>query len=125
MATPFSLLANFNLPGTPGLPDQAIPVNVTGQYTKKAEFEYDFTGAATITVNMGNIIAPGARLVIVMQEAVASAASILVKHNASATAIEVSPGGFIIWSNPTPAAGLTAMTFDHTAVGRVKIWVLG
>lgn len=125
MPTPFSLVANLNLPGTPGLPDQAIPASLSSQYSKKAEFEYDFTGSGTQTINLGNIVAPGAKLLLLVHEIVTGAAPVIVKHNASSTGIEISPGGFLIWSNPAPATGLTALTFDYTAVGRVKVWILG
>lgn len=125
MSTPFSFVANFNLPGTPGLPDQPIPVNFLGQYDKKAEFELTFTGSGTQTVNLGSIVSPGAKLLILLQDAMTNAQVVLVKPNASLTALEVAPGGGVVWFNPTPVAGLTSLAFDFTAPGKVRVWVLG
>lgn len=125
MPTPFSFSGSFNLPGTAGLPDQPIPVNCSGSYNKKAEFEFDLSGSGSQTVNLGNIISPGAKLLVVQQLAVSGALPILVKPNSSVTPLEVAPGGFIVWSNPSPATGLTALSFDYTASTKVLVWVLG
>lgn len=125
MATPFSFTSNFNLPGTPGLPDQPIPVNFLGQYDKKAEFEFVLSGSGTQTVNLGNIASPGAKLLVFLQDSIINAAPVLVKPNSTTTPLEVAPGGGIIWFNPTPAVGLTSLAFDYTAPGKVRAWLLG
>lgn len=125
MATPFNFTSTLNLPGTPGLPLDPIPILASLEYSKKAEFELEFTGSGTVTIPFGSIGATGAKLIVVMQESTTGAAAISLRRNASATGgSEISPGGFVIECNPTPAAGTSALEFTHTASGRVRVWLL-
>lgn len=122
---PFGITTQLSLPPASGLPVDQIPLNFAGQYLAKSNEEYNLTGSGTITVPMGSVGGGGALAVIIVQDVVSGAAPILVKYNGASQPKEISPGGFDVYCNPTPTAGITAMTFDYTAVGRVRVWIFG
>jgi len=125
MATPFSFSGTLNLPATPGLPLDPIPLLASLEYSKKAEFELEFTGSGTVPVPFGSIASPGAKFIVVMQESTTGAAAVTLRRNASATGgSEITPGGFVVECNPTPSAGITSLELVHTASGRVRVWLL-
>lgn len=125
MATPFTFVGALNLPGDPSLPQQPIPFNGSSQYDSRADFEFNFTGAGTQAVPFGTVGGAGAKGLFVVVESTLNAGAVLFTFNSGTEMREVSPGGFFVHFSPTPAAGITAMSFQYTASGKVKVWVLG
>jgi hypothetical protein len=123
MSTPWSILATLNFPGAPSLPATGIPANVTGSFDQNAIAEFDLTGVGTKVV--GNLPAAGAKALLIALEAGVGVAPVLITLNGSLTPIEISSGGFIIIANPSPSAGVTAISIAHTAACTVRVWALG
>lgn len=126
MATPFTLQATLNLPGTPGLPIDPIAFQMAAQYESKAEFEYNLpAGTGTKTVDFGTMPVGGAKSYLVYYEPKVGAPPVAVTINGGNQPQELTPGGFIAFASPTPAAGITAMTLAYTGAGKVHVWLLG
>ncbi len=114
------------MPEGANLPAEPLPFALASQYTSRVEYELDLPVAAgTITLDFGTLPAAGAKAIMVLYDAQASAAPVEFSFNASATPLELSQGGFIILASPTPVAGVTSMSVDHTTTGHLRIWILG
>lgn len=126
MATPFSITAALNLPGDVGLPADALPVSFSSSFSSKADAVLNITEAGTTSVSFGTVGSPGAKAFFVKMDPSSSAAPVLVKVNESESGgLEVSPGGFILYGNPSPVDGVTSLDIVATTPGVVRIWVLG
>lgn len=126
MSTPFSVSASLLLPGDAGLPPDAIPVNFSSSFSSEADFVFNLTGSGTKAVNLGTTETPGLKGLLIKIDSSATAAPILVKINSSATGgIEISPGGFILYGNPAPVAGVLSLDIVYTTPCVVRIWALG
>lgn len=126
MGTPFSLQATLSLPGTPGLPVDAIVFSMAAQYDSKAEFEYNLpSGSGTKVVDFGTMPALGAKAIVVHYEPLAAGPVIALTINGGTQPLELTPGGMFVFASPTPAVGITAMTLAFTAAGRLRVWLLG
>lgn len=123
--TPFTFDSTLNFPPIDGRPAIPWPFNIASQYKSREIHDLYFAGAGTQVIPMGTIAAPGAVFVLVEHVAVAGAATILVKYNGAETGKELAPGGFDIYFNPAPSAGITSISFDYTALGRVRSWIFG
>lgn len=125
MGTPFSFNGALNLTPDTALPQDPIPFNGAAAFDSKADYEFTFTGAGTQVVPFATVAPAGAKLVAVRVESTVGAAPVLFKFNGGTELTEVSPGGFYVKFSPVPAAGTTAMSFEYTASGKVKVWLLG
>ena len=127
MGTAFSVSAQLNLPGAPGLALDAIVHAVSSTYDSKAVEEYSFpASSSTQVVPFGTLPAAGAKLVLVAYEAAtASVTPVTVAFNSQTPAIALQAGSFLVYANPSPAAGITALTLGYTGIGRVRVWLLG
>jgi hypothetical protein len=126
--TPFTLSGALALPPDTGQPQVSIPFSGSQNFKTKASGVFNLTGAGTQAVDFGTIPAAGikALLVEVDPDASGSLAAIILAINGSATGkIEVTPGGFLAYFNPAPAAGITALDLEHTTANCVRVWLLG
>jgi len=124
MTTPFSISGSFNFPEAPGLPQDAIPIGLTGQFTQRAEFIYTLSGSGTKVVDLGTIVSPGVKALLIQNDLITSGPSIGVKLNGSSVPVEVSSGGFVLLGSPTPSSGVTSVSIDFTGTCTVRIWAL-
>lgn len=126
MSTPFSVDGKLNLPGTPGLPADALPFALSNQYDSKAEYEYNLPGSSgTKSVDFGTMPTEGAKLVLVVYEPSTSAPPIELTVNGGDEPIELTAGGFFALGSPSPQGGVTSLSIAHTGAGRVRVWLLG
>lgn len=122
---PVAFSGSLQLAADQSLPQAPIPFNASGQYTKQTALLLDIAGAGTTVVPFGTITAPGAKGVFVRYDAQPSpAAAVTVAINAGTQPVELSPGGFLAYFNPTPAAGITSMSVVATAACQLRIWLL-
>lgn len=125
MSVPFDITGVLNLPGADGLPPQPLPFVGSGVYTSKAEFDFTFADALTQAVPFGTIPEAGAKVLLLLVSRTVGAAVISVNINGGEGVFELAPGGFLAYFSPTPAEGITSMSFTATAPGRVQVWILG
>lgn len=119
MSTPYTLSGNLQAPPTENCPDA---FSISGQFDALAEFNYVLTGAGTQIVDLGTI---AKAKIILLQVASDAAAPVTVTVNGGTDPIEVSAGGVLAYSNPTPVGGITAMSIAHTNDANVSVKILG
>jgi hypothetical protein len=123
---PFAFAGTLQLAADQSLPQDPIPFNVSSQYVALQKSLLSLTGTGTVNVPFGSISAPGAKgLAIRYDSGQVGAAAVQVTINGGSQPLEVTPGGFIVWINPTPAAGVTAVSIAYTASCQLNVWVLG
>ena len=124
---PFAFQGALQLAADQSLPPDAVPFNASGQYSSQSGgVPLNLTGSGTIAVPFGTVAAPGAKLLAIRYDAnQQGAAPIIVSINGGASTLEISPGGFIVWVNPNPAAGVTSCSIAYTASCQLRVWVLG
>lgn len=125
MSTPYSINGSLNYPADATLPADQVPIAASGSFGHEASAVLNLTGAGTKVVDMGTIPAAGAKAVLVKVDAGASVTPITVAINGGSQPVQVSAGGFILISNPSPTAGITALTITHTSSCVVRVWALG
>lgn len=126
MSTPFAIVGSLNLPGDSGLPPDQIPVNFSSAFDSEASAVLNLTGAGTKAVSLGSIASPGIKGLLIKMDPSSTAAPVLVQVNSSATGrLELAPGGFLLYGNPAPAAGVTDLDIVYTTPCVVRIWALG
>jgi hypothetical protein len=126
-AQPFAFQGALQLAADQSLPPDAVPFNASGQYSSQSGgVPLNLSGSGTISVPFGTVAAPGAKLLAIRYDANQQGAQpVLVSINGGAQPLEVSPGGFIVWVNPNPAAGVTSCSIAYTASCQLRVWVLG
>lgn len=122
MPIPYSLQGSFIFPPDDGQPTATRSFSISGQFASKNESIYILTGSGTLAVNLGTIAAVKAALIEVDP---GSLAPVNVRINAGVTSQEISPGGFMAYSNPSPSAGVTAISILYTMDARVQVYLLG
>lgn len=122
---PFKLSCTLTLPLVDGQPSVSLPFNFVGQFKERILLDESFTGAGTLAIPMTLIGAPGALLIVLEHVAMPDAAPILVKYNGASQGKELAPGSADLYVNLAPSAGVTSISFDYTAPGRVRAWILG
>jgi hypothetical protein len=122
---PFAFAGTLQLAADQSLPPDPIPFNGSGSFVALAQEKLNLTGSGTQAVAFGSVGSPGAKGVAIRYDAQAGAAPLLITVNAGSQPLEVSPGGFIQWFNPAPAAGAISLSIAYTASCQVQVWVLG
>ena len=122
MSTAFVLAGSLDYPPDDGQPVAKRPYSMSGQFDSKAEADLALTGAGTQVVGFGTVAQVKAMLI---EVAATSLAPINVRINGSADPVEISPGGFWAYSNPTPAVPIASMEIDYTMDARVQLRLLG
>lgn len=122
MPTSFTLQGSFDYPPDDGEPIAKRPYSQSGNFDSKSEQDLELTGAGTQAVGFGTLVAVKAMVVEVSPSALAP---VNLRINGGTDDIEIAPGGFWAYSNPTPSAGITAMDVVHTMDAKVQIRLLG
>lgn len=124
MSTPYSINGTLNYPADATLPADPVPFSASGSFDHEASAVLKLSGAGTKVVDMGTIPAGGAKAVLVKLDAGSGIPPIDVIVNGGNQPVQVSPGGFILVSNPTPTTGITALSIVYTAPCTVRVWAL-
>lgn len=123
---PFSFAGALQLSADPTLPQDPVPFNFSGQFTALASGTLSVTGTGTLVVPFGTIATPGAKGLLIRYDGnQQGAAAVLVTINSGTQPIEITPGGFLVYFNPTPSAGVTSCSIAYTAACQLRVWVLG
>jgi hypothetical protein len=107
-------------------PDDGQPVAprdyaFSGTFEHKQEFKMELSGASTTAVGFGTIPASGAKVLWLEYLLNTTGLPVLnVRFNGGSEDIELSPGGILVKSSPSPAAGFTSLSLIHTAGGTVR-----
>ena len=126
MSTPFAVTAQLQLPGASSLPADSLPVNFASAFDSEAKVVLNLTGAGTKSVNFGSIASPGLKGLLIKVDPSGTAAPVNIRVNSSVTGgVEIAPGGFLLYGNPAPAVGVTALDVVYTTPCVVRVWVLG
>lgn len=122
MTTPYSLQGTFVYPPDDGQPNATRSFSQSGNFDHKSEKEYLLTGAGSQSVDLGSI--PFVKAAVIEVDSTALA-PIIVTVNGGTDQVEISPGGFFVYSNPNPVAGLTQLDLAYTMNARVQVYLLG
>jgi hypothetical protein len=122
MSTAFSISGTLNYPPDDGQPVASRPYSQSGNFDSKLELDLVLTGAGTHVVGMGTVAAVKGMLIEVTPT---SQASVSIKINGGDDEWEVSPGGFIAYSNPTPDEAIEDISIVYAADCRVQLRALG
>jgi hypothetical protein len=123
---PFSFTGALQLAADQSLPQDPIPFNGSSSFIALESSVLNLVGSGTQAVPFGSIGAPGAKGVMVRYDSGQSgAAPILATLNSGSQPLEIAPGGFLVWINPTPSAGATSLSIAFTASCQVRVWLLG
>jgi hypothetical protein len=117
------LQADQSLPPVP-----PIPFSIAGEFSSQqySKLQLSAPPGGSIAVPFGTVASPGALALIISYPAgQASAVSVLVTINGGSTPLEISPGGAILWFNPSPAVGAVSCSIAYTASCELDVWVLG
>jgi hypothetical protein len=125
MSTPFTIAGSLNYPGDASLPADPIPLALSSASDHEASSVLKLTGSGTKAVGMGTIPAAGAKGILIKVDPGAGVAPILVTINAGSVPVEISAGGLFLLGNPSPAAGITALSIAYTTSCVVRVWALG
>jgi hypothetical protein len=124
--TPVAFQGNLQFPADMTLPPDNVPFNAAiNVASSQPDMMFNVTGSGSINVPFGTVGSPGAKLVAVRYDVQTGALPIELTINASATPIELTPGGFFMLISPTPAAGVTSLAIAYTASCQIRVWVLG
>ena len=129
-AQPFAFQGALQLAADQSLPPDPIPFNASGNYNSQSGGLLNLSGSGSVAVPFGTVPVSGpqigAKLLAIRYDANQQGAqSVLVTINGSTPPLEIAPGGFIVWINPSPAAGVTACSISYTASCNLRVWVLG
>lgn len=125
MSTPATLSFTFSYPPDDGLPAASITKTVQAVFDSKQDDVVSLTGSGTKTVDLGSILTPGCKGILVYMYPDAAASPVIAKFNGDTNGIEVSPGGFIASGSPAPVSGVLSLSLTHTTACRVRIVALG
>ena len=125
MSTPYSISGALNYPADASLPADSIPLGASGSFDHEASAVLKLTGSGTQAVDLGTILAAGAKALLVKVDAGTGVQPVLLTINGGNQPLEVAAGGFLLVSNPVPGAGITAVSIAFTAACTVRVWALG
>jgi len=122
----YTALASLQFPPDSGMPQATVSETLTGTFTKRVSQKYVLTVAGTTVVDLAAVGSPGAKALFVQYEQeTASDAPINLRFNGGTDDVELAPNGFLLYSSPNPATGITALSIICTGAARVRVDVLG
>lgn len=123
MATPFTVTGNLLLPIDAGQPNSTVVFTQDGAFDAKVDLELNYSGAATETIPLGTAGAVGLKVLVVEVDDVITTAPVYLLFNGGDTAgkLEVSPGGFAVFCNPAPVAGILTLQLNHTTAAKIRL----
>ncbi len=123
---PVAFAGALQLAADQSLPPDAIPFNASLQATSVQSSVLTLSGSGTEVVPFGTVASPGAKGLLIRYDANQSGASpVLVTINGGGTELEISPGGMLVWFNPTPSAGAISCSIEYLTSCQLRVWVLG
>jgi hypothetical protein len=122
---PFSFAGALQLAADQSLPTDPIPFNSASQFVTLANTVLNLVGAGTQEVDFGSVVSPGAKGLFIRYDPQVGGLPVLCTINGGSQPLELTPGGFIAWMDPTPAAGAISLSLVFTASCQVRVWVLG
>ncbi len=123
--TPFHVAGELRMPFDTGQPDAPIPFTGSGAFQSRQHSLLNLSGAGSTDVPFGSVGVPGAKAILVEMDPDAAGTPITLAVNGGAGALELSPGGFLVYHNPAPQGGITSLTITHATSAIVRVWVLG
>lgn len=123
---PVSVAATLQFPSDASLPPDQVPFNAAvNVVSAQPDMTLNVSGSGSVVVPFGTVGSPGAKLVAVRYDPQQGASPILLTINSSITPVELTPGGFLLYISPNPAAGITALSIAYTASCQIKVWIAG
>ena len=118
MTIPYTVSGSLTFPPEPSAAECVRALQASGTYTQKQDDRYTLTGSGTQNVTFSADL----KILLVQVEAGATAA-VNVRINTSTDDIEVTAGGFILISNPTPGSGTGILQINlvHTTDAVVRV----
>lgn len=124
--TPFSFSGSLVMPPDTGQPNATISFSGSGSFKSRADSVLNLEGSGSVSISFGTTPAEGAKAILIEVDTNSTGEPVLVTVNgANEGDIEISPGGFMVISNPVPVAGITSLAIAHTTDNVVRVWVLG
>ena len=123
--TPYSLSGELRMPLDTGQPDAPIPFRGSGAFASRQHSQLRLSGAGTLEVPLGSVGIPGAKVLLIEMDPDAAGTPISVAFNGAVGALELSPGGFLVYHNPSPQGGVISLSITHATDAMVRVWVLG
>lgn len=132
MTTPLQLSVDLLAPASSSVPAVSVfpfPLTLGASYTNEFSARYTFTGTGTKTLDLGPFSPSAAdlKLLIIFQEVPEETEGGVVSvtiDNAADPAHLISPGGFIIVSNPT-AQDTPIIELAWSDDATVRVWAYG
>lgn len=122
---PAVISGTLTSPPDEGVNPTPVQFGLSISYVSEVESRLIMTGSGSQAVPFGTVGAPGAKLILLEYEPDPVAAPILVKFNGGVETIELAPGGFIAYGNPTPGSGITSLTLVRTTDAVVRVRLFG
>lgn len=122
---PVAFAGALELSADQSLPQDPIPFNFSGSLIALASGILNISGAGTTSFPFGGAPAAGAKGILIRYDAQAGALAAQLALNGSITPIELTPGGFFVYFNAAPAAGITTAAITVTAACQIRFWILG
>lgn len=114
------------MPEGANLPTEPLPFSIANQYDSRVEYELALpSSSGTKELDFGTLPSAGCKALLVIYDAQTGAAPVNISFNESATPVELSAGGFIVFASPNPSTGITGMSVAYTTSGKLRIWILG
>jgi hypothetical protein len=123
MSLAFEISGTFKYPLEAGADLSTVTFAQAGSSSNKAAFQFSLTGSGSQSVDLGTIA--GVKALLIEVGTGIGAQPVGVKVNGSADAIEISPGGFMVLSSPSPSTGITQLDIDYTSDISVNLVALG
>jgi hypothetical protein len=127
MSAPLTFQGSLSFPPDPGGANAPITINFASQFTQILAETLTLTGSGSRAIDLSALNGgAGASAIVVKVDAQAPATpAIFLKTNSETSGMELQPGAFWAYGEPSPAAGITQLTVVWTGVGTVRIWALG
>lgn len=123
---PYSFSGALTLPVDVGQPNADRVFSGAGNFTSQEIGILNLSGSGSKSVDLGTIPGAGLKALLIKVDAGQGLSPVNVKINGSSTGqIEISPGGFVVISNPNPVAGITQLDLVYTSAATVRITALG
>lgn len=120
---PFQVQGTVTYPPDEGQQAVSIAFGLSGTFTSVADTRLVMTGAGNLTVPFGSVAS--AKLLLLEYEAAQGAAPVNLRINGGTDDLEISPGGMLLLSSPSPQAGLTELQIVRTTDAVVRVRLFG
>ena len=125
--TPLIFSGSLSFPPDPGGSNLPVAINFANQFNQLQAFTESLSGSGSKVFDLSALNGgDGATALLVKVDSQPSGTPpIFLKPNSESTGMEIQPGGFLVYGNPSPASGITELTVVYTGIATVRIWALG